>query len=142
MKNYNTYFGPSRFAGSSWYGGGYPAGSDENFYITFTSGTRTYLVIAMKILSPNKCFAVGTEVVSDNPDKEVIITTHAYLNDDGTRLVKGGHKGPPKGLTSDNYNDAEEMWTKLVKRYKNIILVVSGHVCQGISIMARKVGSR
>ena len=138
VKNYNTYFGPSRFAGYSWYGGGYPAGSDENFYITFTSGTRTYLVIALEYYPRTNALQWAQKVVSDNPDKEVIITTHAYLNDDGTRLVKGGHKGPPKGLTSDNYNDAEEMWTKLVKRYKNIILVVSGHICQGISIMARR----
>jgi hypothetical protein len=125
--NYNTYFGPSRFLGYSWYGGGYPTGSNENFYITFMAGTRTYLVIAMEYYPRTNAGRWAQKIVADNSDKEVIIATHAYLNDDGTRLVKGGRRGPPKGLTSDNDNDAEEMWAKFVKRYRNIILVVCGH---------------
>jgi len=138
-RNYNTYFGPSRFLGYSWYGGGYPAGSNENFYITFTAGTRSYLVIALEYYPRTNAVQWAQRVVDGNPDKEVIITTHSYLDDDGRRIVKGGRHGPQSdGLASDNDNDAEELWAKFVKKNKNIILVVSGHVCQGISIMARR----
>jgi 2',3'-cyclic-nucleotide 2'-phosphodiesterase (5'-nucleotidase family) len=38
--NFNTYFGPPRYAGQSWYQGNYPTGSNENFYGTFTINGR------------------------------------------------------------------------------------------------------
>ena len=133
--------GPSRFRGYSWYGGGYPAGSNENFYITFTAGTRTYLVIALEYYPRTIALQWAQRVVAGNPDKEVIITTHSYLNDDGTRIVKGGRHGPQSaGLASDNDNDADEVWAKFVKRYKNILMVVSGHIPppNGSAVMARR----
>jgi hypothetical protein len=80
-RNYNTYFGPSRFSGYSWYGGGYPAGSNENFYITFTAGARPYLVIALEYYPRTNALQWAQRIVGGNPDKEVIITTHSYLDD-------------------------------------------------------------
>ena len=141
VKNYNTYFGPPRFSRYSWYGGGYPAGSNESFCITFTGGARSYLVIALEYYPRTSALEWAQRVVDANPDSEVIITTHSYLDDDGRRIVKGGRHGPQsEGLTTANDNDAEEMWTKLIKRNKNIILVVSGHiaVAGGSVVMARR----
>jgi hypothetical protein len=137
--HYNTYFGPARFSRYPWYGGGYPTGSNENFSIAFTAGTSNYLVIALEYYPRTQTLEWAQRVVNANPDKEVIIATHSYLDDDGTRILKGGRHGPQsEGLSSANDNDAEEMWAKFISKNKRIILVLSGHICQGISIMARR----
>ena len=136
---YNACFGPARFASYSWYGGGYPAGSNENFYITFPAGAGSFLVLALEYYPRTAALEWAQTVLDANPDKQVIIATHAYLDRDGKRLVKNHSHGPDAdGLTSAANNDAEEMWSKFIKRNRNIILVLSGHICQGISVMARR----
>lgn len=134
-KIYNHYFGPSRLSGYSWYGGGFPEGSNENFYITFASGTRSYLVIALEMYPRNAALEWAQGVVDAHPDKEVIIATHIYLNVKGKRIVKGSGVGLPADL-----NDGEEMWAKLVKVNKKAFMVLCGHVApdEGTMTMGRR----
>lgn len=139
-KGYNTYFGPSRFSGYSWYGTSYPAGSNENFYIKFSAGPKSYLVLALELYPRAEALEWAQGVVEANPDKKIVVATHSYLLGNGKRIVKGSEGGPQVyGLASANDNDAEEMWTKLIKKDKNIILVVCGHVgpLDGSTVMAR-----
>src|SRR5690348_2968916 len=46
-KNFNSFFGPARYAGASWYKGNFPAGSNENFYGMLTINGRTYLIVVL-----------------------------------------------------------------------------------------------
>lgn len=135
VKSYNNYFGPSRLAGYPWFGGNYPEGSNENFYITFTSGTRSYLVIALEMYPRNAALEWAQGVVDAHPDKEVIIATHIYLNVKGKRIVIGSGGGLPP-----DSNDGEEMWAKLVKVNKNVFMVLCGHVAptEGTYTMGRR----
>ena len=58
----------------------------------------------------------------------MIITTHCYLFRDGTTLDAGDVVPPNKtGDNSGNANNGDQMWDKLVKKYPNILLVLSGH---------------
>jgi hypothetical protein len=82
------------------------------------------------------------------PDDRVIVSTHAYLYDDGTRYDWKG-KGAaqewnpvayPTGkrdtkkdaamenLHRDGANDGEMLWNALIKKHPGIFLVTSGHV--------------
>ncbi len=47
---FNTYFGPSRYANYSWYMGGYPGGTNDNFYAVFTVNGKQYLILALEFL--------------------------------------------------------------------------------------------
>lgn len=44
---YNLYFGPARYANYSWYMGGYPSGTNDNFYAEFTINGKQYLILAL-----------------------------------------------------------------------------------------------
>ena len=45
---YNTYFGPSRFAGKSYYQGSYASGQNENNYSFFTAGGMDFIIINLQ----------------------------------------------------------------------------------------------
>jgi hypothetical protein len=136
---YNTCFGPARFSAAGWYGGSYPPGSNENFFITFSTGAESFLVIALEYYPRTTALRWAQTVLDANSPKQVIVATHSFLDYDGTRIVKGGPHGPQsEGLDSPDDNDAEEMWSRFISKNRNIILVLSGHICQSISVMARR----
>jgi hypothetical protein len=125
--NYDLNFGPARMGQHAWFGATtYPTGSSANFYVTFEHGGRHYLVLALEFFPRDEALAWAKSVLDANLDKQVIVATHAFLNINGNRIREGGLNGPQGfGLSADN--DAEEMWTKLIKLYPNIMLVLSGH---------------
>src|SRR5215472_3275947 len=47
-RNFNSFFGPARYAGASWYKGNFPAGSNENFYGMLAINGRTYLIVVLE----------------------------------------------------------------------------------------------
>lgn len=125
--HFDLNFGPSRMAHHAWFGSStYPIGSSANFFVTFQHGTQTYLVLALEFFPREEALTWAKSVLDANLDKRVIVVTHAFLNTAGARIKEGGLNGPQGfGLSADN--DGEEMWTKLIKLYPNIMLVLSGH---------------
>jgi hypothetical protein len=119
---YDAEFGPAYFAGKSWYGGN-NGGSDHDFYVTFTVGTHNYLVIGLGwwILPADIVWAQG--IVNNNPTKEIIVATHAYLNADGARSKLGD--------TYTQGDDGQGLWDSFVKLNPEIFLVVNGHFIDG-----------
>ena len=83
---FDQYFGPSYFTGKTWYAGNYN-NSNANYYVKFDSGTRHFLVLALEIYPRPAVVTWASGIIDQNPDHEVIITTHAYLNPDGTRTI-------------------------------------------------------
>jgi Carboxypeptidase regulatory-like domain/Calcineurin-like phosphoesterase len=126
-KNFNTYFGPGRYAGESWYRGNFPQGSNENFYGIHTLGGRQYLVIALEFSPRDEALTWADTVVSANRDKDTIIITHSYTYADNTRVGRCDiNNAEDFGVGADN--DGEEMWERFVSRHSNIVMVLSGHV--------------
>lgn len=123
---YDNFFGPLRFAGKSWYLGGYPAGSNANLAIKFDVEDRKYLVIGLEFF-PRASAAVWAQGVIDaNPDREVIVVTHAYLTKEGILYQDYETYGPAAyGLTQD-YN-GQELWDNFIKVNSRIFLVIDGH---------------
>lgn len=79
-------------------------------------------------------------VVSANPDYNVIVTTHAYLDENGKRL-EDQEPGSPKLPQYSMVKDGEDMWQEFVSLHKNIVLVISGHVgSKGEVVMAESEG--
>jgi hypothetical protein len=126
-KNFNSYFGPNRYAGQPWYRGSYASGSNENFYGVFTISGTTFLVIALEVFPRNAVLDWANSVVAANPDKEVIVLTHGYEYSDDTRIGRCDEWNNVV-LKLPNDNDGDGMWNNFVRRHKNIAMVLSGHV--------------
>ena len=80
-------------------------------------------------------------LLSKHSDRMAMVVTHAYTYSDGTRYdwaAKGtsqdynphcnsyAFSAPHNG--TENVNDGEQLWQKLISKHKNVRLVFSGHV--------------
>lgn len=83
---------------------------EANSYRTFSAGGIKWLIVTMPFLPTDGQLEGANRVVKEHPDHRVIVLTHSYLT----------HTGRD---TSGVY-----IWEKLVKRHRNISLVVCGHL--------------
>ena len=130
------------FAGNSAYTeqfeGFYTAGKLENSYKRFTVGNTKYLAITLDNGAKDDVLAWAGSIIERYPDHKVIITTHAYLSEDGDTLHSGDADTPSKN--GEEYNDGNEMWDKLVSKYENIFLVMSGHIDADYLVCTQSLG--
>jgi hypothetical protein len=129
-KNFNSFFGPAYYTGASWYRSSFPAGSNENFYGVITVNSHSYLIMVLEFAPRDTSLAWADGVIKANPDKDVIIVTHMFTYADNTRISQcDPNSAGSFGVGQDN--NGEDVWWKLVRKYPNIHLVLSGHVVQG-----------
>src|SRR5579859_4356669 len=129
-KNFNSFFGPARYAGAAWYKGSFPAGSNENFYGVVTVNGRNYLIVVLEFAARDSSLAWADAVLKANQDKDAIIVTHMFTYADNMR-ISGCDLNSAASFGVGQDNNGEDMWWKLVRKYPNIHLVLSGHVVQG-----------
>ena len=133
--NFNHYFGPTRYHNASYWStpywqGSYPLNSNENFYGSVTINGQPFLVLALEFYPRDSSLSWATQVIQKNPNAQVIVITHAYEYFDNTRVSAcNSFDAQYYNLGADNDGDA--MWTKLIRQYKNISLVLSGHEVRG-----------
>ena len=109
----------------------------ENTYQRITVGEVKYLIFALDCGASDEVLSWAGEIISANPDHNVIITTHAYLFRDGSTLDES-ERG---SVTEWGYaNNGDDMWDKLVSKYENIVLVLSGHITSDEIVTAKRVG--
>ncbi|HEY7405958.1 MAG TPA: carboxypeptidase regulatory-like domain-containing protein [Candidatus Angelobacter sp.] len=129
-KNFNAFFGPARYTGAGWYRGSFPAGSNENFYGLITVNGRKYLIVVLEFAARDTSLAWADGIIKANQDKDVIIVTHMFTYADNTRISQCDENSAGSfGVGQDN--NGEDMWWKLVRKYPNVHLVLSGHVVEG-----------
>ena len=129
-KNFNKWFGPTRYAGQSWYKGTFTPGSNENYYGIFNFSGKEYIVVVLEAFPRDEVLTWANNVLAANHGREAILLTHAYLYYDNTRIGRCDDFNAAKiGVTEGN--DGEQMWPKLISKQPNISLVISGHVTPG-----------
>jgi len=132
---FNQYFGPSRYAGTPYYGASnFPSGSNENFYETFTWGGKSYLILVLEFVPRSSAVAWAKSVLSSNNDKEVIVVTHSYLYSDGTTV----DQCDTSDMVGDN--DGAMLWSNLISQYPNISVVLNGHITNKFSARRSDLG--
>jgi hypothetical protein len=111
---YNQTFPVSRFKNV---GGTYEAGKVDNMYQTFSAGSVDWLVISLEMWPRQGALDWAKQVVASHPKHNVIISTHANIDNTGAKPTTG------------NYGDknAVVMWDQLFSQYANIKMVLSGH---------------
>ena len=132
--HFNNYFGPARYRSSYWSApywiSSYPANSNENFYGTVTINGQAYLILALEFYPRDAALTWAAQVIQNNATMPVIIITHSYEYFDNTRVSAcNSFDAQYYGLGADNDGDA--MWAKLVQKYSNIEMVLSGHEIRG-----------
>jgi len=112
-------------------------GTMLNTYQRLYIGDINYLVFALDMGASDEVLAWAGDVIEEHPDYNVIITTHAYLNSDGTTLDAEDEEAP----TALGYsNNGDNMWDKLIKKYSNIVLVISGHIASDGIVLSEAEG--
>jgi hypothetical protein len=120
---FNSYFGPSRYANYSWYMGGYPSGTNDNFYAEFTVNSQQYLILALEFTPQDATLAWAKSILDANPDKEIIVLTHTFTFTDSTRADQCDNDDIP----ATGNNQGEDVWQKLLINYPNVSLILNGH---------------
>jgi hypothetical protein len=131
--NFSQYFSPTRFlAGGATlmptFAGVKDAGKMDNNYHKFTACGIDWLAIGVEFGPRADTISWLNTLVSQNPDRRVIIVTHGYMyNDESRQGSNPGHVWLPGagGYTG------QQMWDSFVKLHQNIMFVFSGHVVQG-----------
>jgi len=127
---FNTYFNISRFfniepieTGDSRDNNG------ENTYFFFNQSGMEFMVVNLEFCPRDAVISWANEVISNNSEKRVIITSHLYMNYDDTRVNESDQYSCEEysGAVGD-YNDGDDMWENLVQNHSNIFLVMSGHI--------------
>ncbi len=96
-----------------------------NSYYKFSVGDIKYLVLLLDYGCFDDDILWAEEVVSQNPDYNVIIATHAYLAHDGEYFsTKHSQTSAPSAFGGNN---GDAVFEKLIGKYENIVMVLSGH---------------
>lgn len=135
----NKYFSNEVY--NSQFEGFYQEGAIENSWRTFDVCGHKYLLITIDYGASDDILNWAGNIISSHPDRKVIITTHCYLYRDGTTLDSKDVGAPnPTGDISGAVNNGDQMWDKLVSKYENIILVISGHDPSDDVVVTQSVG--
>jgi len=124
----NKYLPYSRYSRQPSFGGVFEANKMENTWSTFSKGDYKFLILSLEYGPRTKVINWAKTIIEQHPKYNIIINTHAYLNDNNSRAT-GGIPQEIGLLTGDEFaNDGQDMWDKLVKLYLNCLFVFNGHV--------------
>jgi parallel beta-helix repeat protein len=111
---FNTYFGPERFKGESWYGEAYNETDNSNSYQLFSASGNDYLILNIQYDPGDDVLHWANQIIDSYPDRKVIVSTHDYLM---------GFLG--LGQRSEI---GERIWHGLIKQHaEQVFLVLCGH---------------
>jgi len=143
LTNFNTYFGPARYADKYWYRGSKDAGTNENFYGEVTINGQPYLVIAIEFMPRTATLNWVKTLAALHPQHKVILSTHSYMDWSGDsgqnhrHSVCDSNDKPDYSLGADDH-EGDEMW-EVIRDIPNLWLVISGHVVRSTSFNAQGV---
>ncbi|MDB4582015.1 metallophosphoesterase [Draconibacterium sp.] len=133
--NFNNTFPYSRYQNKPWYGGRMiedhfiPGDSYDNSFHFFEQGKLEFMIVNLEVGPTDEVLTWADSLIADHPTKRIVVITHSYMLSNDKRDFPGGFGYLPAGSP----NTGEEIWDKLIKKHKNIFLVLSGHVANADS---------
>ena len=123
--------------------GFYQSGSINSFYKKLDVGAEKYLLLTLDNGPKDPELAWADGIIKANPDRKVIITTHAYLSQDGDTLRgtnNGGNDADTPSKNGTENNDGYDIWNELIYENENVFMVISGHIDADRVIQTKAVG--
>lgn len=78
---YNKYFGPKRFAGRPYFGGGITANDNHCSYTLFSGGGMDFVVVNLRHRPTSAMISWGDSILKQFPNRRGIVTSHEIIND-------------------------------------------------------------
>ncbi|MEO6638693.1 MAG: metallophosphoesterase [Ginsengibacter sp.] len=130
---FNQYFPSGHMSALPGFAGVFENDKMENAYYLLQACKIKWMIITLEFGPRNKVLDWANKIVTQHPDRTIIINTHAYMYSDSTRQGPADNGSPhsygvDNGTGDEAVNDGEEMWNKLIKLHPNIRFVFSGHV--------------
>ncbi len=126
---FNQYFPIDVFKENGVYGGAYDETKSENVYFCFEVYGIKYLIMSLELGPRNDVLRWANEVCAAHPDYNVIVFTHAYMNNKCEHITVGDQYVPTSySFIASDCNNGDTMWDKFVSKQPNITMVVSGHI--------------
>lgn len=121
---FNTNFPFEEYGSNrSWFVDSYEDGKLDQSCWEVSCGGRDYLIFSMGYAPSQGAIAWAEEIIQDNPDKNVILTAHAFMYWDGT------HIDPVEDCDSPAWeNCGQQIWEQLGAKYPNVVLGLGGHI--------------
>jgi hypothetical protein len=86
----------------------------DNHYHLFHAGGTDWLILSLEYNPDDTILDWAAGVIEANPDRRVIILTHAYLGPDSSRTSIG-----------------DDVWSRLARKYEGVEFVFNGHYTDG-----------
>ncbi len=128
----NSYFKHSEQAAWPTFGGAMEKDSLNNTYHLFEAGGKQWIVISLEWAPTDKIVNWANSVMAEHSNRLAILVTHAYMNNNDHRYNIKDKKNsqrynPHTYQTPGDKNDGEQLWHKLVKKYR-FVFTLNGHV--------------
>ncbi|MBR5633528.1 MAG: metallophosphoesterase, partial [Clostridia bacterium] len=119
-------------------GGFMDESTSANTYMLFTVGEIDYIILCLDFGISDEVVKWANTVLDEYPERRAILTTHGYLNADGTTLDELDYARPTS--YDKTLNDGEEIWETLISKHDNVDMIVSGHMNQDNIVYTRREG--
>ncbi|MBC8875658.1 MAG: metallophosphoesterase [Planctomycetes bacterium] len=128
----SEYFPVDKMKHRPTFGGVFHEKKLDNNYHLFRIGDQDWIALGLECGPRQAVVEWANSVLDQHADRYAAVVTHAYLFRDNQRYdyTKGSQRASPHGFTGDG-NDGEELWQKLIRKHKNVMVVISGHVRTG-----------
>lgn len=119
-------------------GGFMDESSSANTYLLFTVGEIDYMILCLDFGINDEVVKWANTILDKYPERRAIITTHGYLNADGSTLDELDYARPTS--YDKSLNDGEDIWETLISKHDNVDMVVCGHMHQDNIVYTRREG--
>lgn len=116
-QKFNYFFPVNRFPLQK---GRFEVNKSDNAYYLFEAGGLKWIVIALEFCARESAAQWMDEILNKFPDHNAIILTHYHLTSRGDIAPNNAGYGDMKVI---------DIWDKYIKTHKNVLMVLSGHVC-------------
>lgn len=96
-----------------------------NTYRILQVGKIKYLFMNLDYLLKDEVLTWANEIISQNTDCRVIVSTHIYMSQTGSFYKLDTEKGI--GTKYGCENNGEGLWNKLLSKHENITMLLCGH---------------
>lgn len=113
-RTFNQYFSVNDYGAPT---GSFEPGKVDNTYARFKAGNTYWMIINLELWPRKEVVAWARSLVAKYSNHNVIIATHSFLSSNGSISSSASY-----GSTSPKY-----LWDTIIKKYKNVKIVLSGH---------------
>ena len=118
--SFNNIYDYDVYANKAWFYDSYEDDKLDQHCWQVRAGGRDYLIFSLGYNPSLGALSWAEEIIKNNPDKNVILTAHAFMYWDSTLQ-------DPTDLDVPS-TDGQEIWDALGAKYPNVVLGLGGHI--------------